>query len=94
MSSKILNIIATLPRVAIRSLNVHQHGAVLIKNGRPVSYGFNSVQGDKFRHAEVDAIDRYLRSHNVNGYYEKEPYSIQEGPPTYAWHMPYSYPMA
>ena len=61
MSSKFQNILARLPALAVKSLNTHQHGAVLLKNGVPVSFGFNAVSGINFRHAEVDAINRYLR---------------------------------
>jgi len=68
MSLRFNNIMARLPYFALKSLNLHQHGAVVLKNGTPVAFGFNSVSGVHFRHAEVDAINKYLRIHGIKGW--------------------------
>lgn len=40
-----------------KSHAIHQHGAVIIRNGRVVSTGFNNEKG----HAEVNAIRNVYR---------------------------------
>lgn len=64
-SSKFQNILNRLPSYAMKSLNLHRHGAVVLKNGTPVSFGFNAVVGKQFRHAEVDSINRYIRQQGI-----------------------------
>lgn len=74
LSSRMLNILDRLPYYADKSNINHQHGAVLIKNGSPIIWGFNSIKGNNTYHAEHEVINRYLLSQRLL-YREKGKYS-------------------
>jgi len=57
---KLSNILSKLPAYAMKSSICHQHGAVVIRNGSPIVYGFNEIKGNNTYHAEHDVIRRYL----------------------------------
>jgi pyrimidine deaminase RibD-like protein len=57
-----------LQETAKKSSILHKHGAVVIKNGKALSWGFNSIVGLRPCHAEIDAIKKYLISKGMLGY--------------------------
>jgi hypothetical protein len=64
-----INASSGLSRYAVRSSIKNQHGALLLKNGRPMYYGFNEIKGNFTYHAEHDVLRRYLAA---NGIYDWE----------------------
>lgn len=71
------SILNKLPDIAKKSLAIHTHGSVLIKNGKPVAWGFNSVNGNTTIHAEPSAILNYLiRNGVISG--KKEYYILRQ----------------
>lgn len=60
MTTRMCNLIERLPDIASKSEISHQHGAVLVKNGVPLIYAFNKINGGRTVHAEHNAIRRYL----------------------------------
>lgn len=72
LNSKLHSLLSKLPEIANRSVQTHKHGAVLIKNGRPVAWGFNVVKGNKTWHAEGDAIRRYLLAYGERRYEKQQ----------------------
>lgn len=48
-----------------------RHGAVLVKSGKPISYGFNKVSGGKTYHAEYSVIRSYLQKCGLVDYVNK-----------------------
>lgn len=77
LSTKLQNLLSCLPSHAERSIQNHKHGAILIKNGDPISWGFNVVRGNTTWHAEGDVIRRYLNTQGVL-HYEKQPCILWE----------------
>jgi hypothetical protein len=67
LSSKLSNICSRLPSHACKSVMNHRHSAVLIKNGNPVSFGFNTIKGERTYHAEHDVILKYLYQRGIKG---------------------------
>lgn len=55
---------------ACKSEVTHRHAAVLVYGGKAVSWGFNNISGNRTRHAEFDAIRKFLISREF-GQYEK-----------------------
>ena len=55
--SKILD---KLCQISAMSKIIHQHAAVVIYNGDPVAWGFNTIRGNKSIHAEIAAIYQFL----------------------------------
>lgn len=62
---KINNFLNRLISVSKQSVNVHKHAAVLLLNGKPIIYNFNSIQGIKSIHAEIAVIRNYLNLHRI-----------------------------
>ena len=68
-----------------------RHGSVLVKSGKPVSYGFNKVSGGKTYHAEHSVIRSYLQKCGLvdyvtniviyGTYYTKKKHSVIRAPP-------------
>ncbi len=77
--SKFYNILRKLPRHAIKSDINHQHGAVLVKNGSPIVWGFNSIKGEHTYHAEHDVIRKYLSLKGIKGWERGQ--CLLRGPP-------------
>jgi len=71
INARLQNMLSRLPALASKSIQNHRHGAILLKNGTPVSWGFNAIRGNKTWHAEGDAIRRYLLSQGIL-HYEKQ----------------------
>lgn len=71
MNIKLRNVVNRLPVHASKSSLLNQHGAVLVKNGAPLMYGYNKILGSVTMHAECDVIRRYLISRKIR-YWEKE----------------------
>ncbi len=65
LSNRLNNILAKLPSIADKSNISHQHGAVLIKNGIPVVWGYNKIQGLSTVHAECSVIKQFLLSKGI-----------------------------
>ena len=57
-----INFIDKLIETTKLSCNIHKHAAVLLLNGKPIFYNFNSIIGNKSYHAEVAVINKYIRS--------------------------------
>lgn len=53
-------LLGKLSDIAKQSIIQHRHSAVLINNGVPVSWGYNSIIGTKTHHAEYAAIKSYM----------------------------------
>jgi len=60
MFVRINSIIPTLYNNALKSQLSHKHSALLIRNGKIVSYGINNIHGLDSYHAEINAIRNYL----------------------------------
>jgi hypothetical protein len=69
---KLFGLLSKLSRVASNSQINHQHAAVLIHNGNPVVWGFNTIKGHKTHHAECDVIRRFLISRGNLGYVKEQ----------------------
>ncbi len=65
MPNKFAGLLRKLPLMALKSSIQHQHGAVIIKNGSPIIWGFNSIKGQKTYHAEHDVLRKFL---NLKGF--------------------------
>jgi hypothetical protein len=67
--SRIQSFLHKLPTLAQKSdlANSH-HGAVLICNGAPMVWGFNTIKGLDTHHAEFDVMRRFLISQGMLGY--------------------------
>lgn len=50
---------------------LQRHSAVLLKNGKAISWGINYISGNDTIHAELCAIRRYLSIRGQHGYLEK-----------------------
>ena len=61
-----------LPLIAAKSHVNHKHAAVIIINGKPVSYGFNSIRGGRTEHAECAALRSYLISRGFLGWFKEQ----------------------
>jgi hypothetical protein len=72
LSKRLQNLLYRLPFEAEKSVQQHQHGAILIKNGAPISWGYNVVRGNKTWHAEGDVIRRYLITQGVMNYEKQQ----------------------
>lgn len=68
MSNKFSSILRKLPQLATRSDCNHQHGAVVVKNGTPIAWGFNSIKGGRTYHAEHDVLRKYLALKGFKGW--------------------------
>ncbi len=68
MPSKFAGILRRLPLMALKSDVNHQHGAVIIKNGSPIIWGFNSIKGEKTYHAEHDVLRKFLYLKGFKGW--------------------------
>lgn len=66
--SKFQNILKRLPQIASKSAVNHQHGAIVIRNGVPVAWGFNNIKGNRTYHAEHDVIRKYLSLRGIKGW--------------------------
>jgi hypothetical protein len=64
--------LSRLPELANKSIQNHRHGAILLKNGTPISWGFNVIRGNTTWHAEGDAIRRYLLSQGILNYEKQQ----------------------
>ena len=70
--SKLVGIVSKLPAYADKSTITHRHGAALIKNGIPILFGYNKIQGIKTIHAECDVIRQFLLSRGVKLKYREK----------------------
>lgn len=75
--SRFQNILKRLPNLAMKSEFNHQHGAVVLRNGVPVAWGFNIIRGNRTCHAEFDAIRNYLNNNGIKGW-EKGRYILRK----------------
>ena len=57
MNNKLQNIMDKMTVYANKSTITHQHAAVLLKNGKPIMWGYNKLA----IHAECDVIKQYLK---------------------------------
>lgn len=64
--------ITKLIEMAKKSDINHRHGSVLIYNGTPVAWGFNSIRGSNTNHAECDVIRRFLAGRGYLGYLKEQ----------------------
>jgi hypothetical protein len=55
------NLLTKLSKTAEKSIICHQHGAVLLKNGTPILWGYNNIVGNVTLHAECSVIRQFLR---------------------------------
>ncbi len=60
--NRINSLLDKLSLVAKKSNFCHQHGAVLLKNGVPIHWGYNQVIGGYVYHAEQSVLRAYLKS--------------------------------
>ena len=51
--------------LANKSLMTSKHAACVIKSGKIIGHGFNTMCGNNSHHAECDAIRNYLRINNI-----------------------------
>ena len=65
ISKRLENILARLPEIANDAILNFKHAAMLIRNGKVLSCGINSVNGLKTKHAEINAIEKYFNIHNL-----------------------------
>lgn len=69
--SRLHRILNKLARIAENvPYMTHSHGAVLLKNGVPLAYGWNNIRGESTIHAERHVLEQYIRSTS---------YSFKEG---------------
>ncbi len=61
LSSHIFNLLPKLSEFAEKSIICHQHSAVVLENGTPVTWGYNNIKGNSTLHAECNAIKQFLR---------------------------------
>ena len=54
-----------LQNIANKSLMTSKHAACVIKSGKYITNGFNTICGNDSHHAECDAIRNYLRINNI-----------------------------
>jgi hypothetical protein len=73
MSSRIFNLLPKLCEFAEKSTICHRHGAVLLKNGTPITWSYNNIKGNNTLHAEHNVISQFLRIKGVevSSYFEK-----------------------
>ena len=64
----ISNIVSKLCSFAISSSISHKHAAAVVKNGRIISIGINSMRGCESIHAERAAILNYLKIYGIKEY--------------------------
>ena len=60
-----------LPRmigIAEQSLMSHQHGAMVIYNGSPAAWAFNTIKGGNTFHAEMEAIGQFLTNRGFGNF--------------------------
>jgi hypothetical protein len=62
---KYFNLIDKLIILSKKSVLSIKHSAAVIKNGKIMSYGFNTVNGKYSHHAECNAIINYLKEYNI-----------------------------
>ena len=55
----------TLLEVADKSVMSVKHSSIILKNNKIVCSGFNSMLGNKSRHAECSAVISYLKIKNI-----------------------------
>jgi hypothetical protein len=70
--SKILKILPKLIDTSEKSIITHQHAAVLLINGNPIAWDFNSIKGKRPLHAEVAVIRQYLISRGLIGWVRQQ----------------------
>ena len=63
--SKHLNTLRDVSRCSSMSA---KHASVIIYGGHPISHGYNSLSGGRSLHAEVAAIETFLRARGLNGF--------------------------
>ena len=64
----ITNIVSKLCSVAKMSKISHKHAAAVVRNGRIVSIGINTMSGCESIHAERSAIINYLKIYGIKEY--------------------------
>lgn len=76
---RLRNYINKLVEMAKKSDINHRHASVLIYNGNPVAWGYNSIKGINTNHAECDVIRRFLVARGFIGYLkvQKEQYLLR-----------------
>jgi hypothetical protein len=73
-----LKLLDDLSIISSKSLINNQHGSVLIKSGRPMSWGFNSITGGKSIHAEVSTCMKLLSNHGFLGWLKQRHCILRE----------------
>jgi hypothetical protein len=65
--------ISQLANFASMSSLHHKHAAVIVRNGKPIAFGINSIRGNDPCHAECAAITKYLSLSGSRGPYKLHP---------------------
>jgi hypothetical protein len=71
ITTKSLRFLHRLHAIANKSSVSHQHAAVLVYNGNPVAWDFNSIKGKHTHHAEFSVIRKFLISRGNLGFVKK-----------------------